>query len=711
MGKLRPRGIVGLGLALLCLGSAPLVLADGFIIPNPRRGEVIPPLTVKSHRVMVEIRDQAARTSVDEVFINNYHRDIEGTFIFPLPENAAVSEFAMYVGDKKIEGEILDSRQARRIYEDIVRRLKDPALLEYVGRNTFRARVFPIPARGEKRIRLSYTAVLKVERGLVRYLYPLNTEKFSYRPVEEVTISVNLDSRLPLTSIYSPSHRVSVRKEGLNRAVLGFEATNIRPDKDFVLYYSVSSDEVGMSLLNYADRDAGYFMLLAAPRYAEARDKVINKDLVFVLDSSGSMSGKKIQQAREAARFVVNHLGEKDHFSIIDFDDGASLFSPQLVPASAENRDRALKFINSVEDSGGTNINEALLKALDLMPKGERPAYVLFLTDGLPTVGVTAVADILKNVSEANKARARLFVFGVGDDVNTELLDRLSTENRGTSVYLSANDDLEVAVSGFYEKISSPLLADLDLRFNGVETLQSYPQTLPDLFKGSQLVILGRYRGGGPVSVELSGRVGEETKRFVLENQRLVQDEAYNFLPRLWATRRIGFLLEQIRLHGASNELEDEVRKLGVKYGIVTPYTSFLVTEKERLFIPAAAPGAQAALSERKTTGAGAVKLARVNQEFKLQERVPEVSSQVIRYREDKTFYLKDGFWVDSAYQEGDPVEVIRFNSEEYFRLLREKPGLAKYLSVAGNLVVAFEGLNYRITDEPEKPPQQDSGS
>jgi Ca-activated chloride channel family protein len=709
MRKLRLQGIIGLGLALLFLGIAPRVLADGFIIPNPRRGEVIPPLTVKSHRVMVEIRDQAARTSVDEVFLNNYDRDIEGTFIFPLPENAAVSEFAMYVGDKKIEGQILESSQARRIYEDIVRRLRDPALLEYVGRNAFRARVFPIPARGEKRIRLSYAEVLNVERGLVRYLYPLNTERFSYRPVEDVTISVNVDSRLPLTSVYSPSHRVSVRKESPNRAVLGFEAANIRPDKDFVLYYGVSPDEVGISLLNYADKDAGYFMLLAAPRYAETGEKVINKDLVFVLDSSGSMSGKKIRQAREAARFVVGHLDKKDRFSVIDFDDGASLFSPELVPASAENRDRALKFIDSVEDSGGTNINEALLKALDLMPKGERPAYVLFLTDGLPTVGVTAIADILKNVNAANTARARLFVFGVGDDVNTELLDRLSTENRGTSVYLGANEDLEVAVSGFYEKISSPLLADLDLRFNGIETLQSYPQTLPDLFKGSQLVILGKYKGNGPVSIELSGQVGKETKRFVLENQRLVRVEAYNFLPRLWATRRIGFLLEQIRLHGASKELEDEVRNLSVKYGIVTPYTSFLVTEKERHFIPAAMPSAQEALNERQATGAGAVKLAQVNQEFKLQERAPEVSSQVIRYKEDKTFYLKDGFWLDSAYQEGAPVETIRFNSEEYFRLLEEKPALAKYLSVAGNLVVAFEGLNYRITDEPEKPPQQDS--
>ena len=697
MKKYCPFWLGGLSFLLFLFGFAPQIFADGFIIPNPRPGEVIPPLTVKYHRVMVDIRDQVAKTSIDEVFINNYDRDIEGTFIFPLPENAAISEFAMYVGDKKIEGEILDSREARRIYEDIVRRLKDPALLEYIGRNTFRARVFPIPARGEKRIQLSYSEVLKEEMGLVRYLYPLNTERFSYEPIEEVTVAVKIASKVPLTNIYSPSHRVSVRKEGANKATLGFEERNVKPDKNFIVYYAVSSDDIGISFLNYADKEDNYFMLLAAPRYVEAREKVINKNLVFVLDSSGSMSGKKIQQTKEAARFIINHLDEKDRFSLIDFDDGVSLFSNELVSANAENREKALKFVSAVEDSGGTNINEVLLKALGIMSQGERPNYILFLTDGQPTVGITGTEEILKNIAAVNTAKSRLFVFGVGYDVNTELLDKLSTENRGTSVYVGENEDLEAAVSSYYEKMSSPLLADLSLRFKGIEAFQSYPPTWPDLFKGSQLVVLGKYKGNGPIFINLMGKVGKEEKNFALENQKLIQDDSYNFLPRLWATRRVGFLLEQIRLHGPEKELENEVRNLGLKYGIVTPYTSFLVTEKERQTIAAAAPAAQEALEARKMTGAGAVKLSQATQQFKAQEQAPEVLSELIRYKEDKTFYLKDGFWVDSVYEEGNPVEEIRFNSEAYFRLLGEKPGLARYLSVAENLIVTFEGKNYKI--------------
>jgi Ca-activated chloride channel family protein len=174
--------------------------ADGFIIPKPHPGEKIPPLSVKYHRVSVEIVNQIAKTSIDQVFINNHPRDIEGIYIFPLPEEATISEFAMYIGDKKVEGEILDRDQARRIYEDIVRRMKDPALLEYVGRNMFRARVYPIPARGEKRIRLSYTEILKAEKNLVRYVYPLNTERFSLHPLQEVTVSVKISSNVPISS-------------------------------------------------------------------------------------------------------------------------------------------------------------------------------------------------------------------------------------------------------------------------------------------------------------------------------------------------------------------------------------------------------------------------------------------------------------------------------------------------------------------------------
>ncbi len=675
------------------------LFADGFIVPVPRPGERIPPLTVKYHRVNVEIINQVAKTSIDQVFINNHNRDIEGIFIFPLPERASISEFSMYIGGKKVEGEILDRDKARRIYEDIVRRMKDPALLEYVGRNMFRARVFPIPANGEKRIQLSYTEVIKAERNLIRYVYPLNTEKFSLRPLQEVTISVEISSKIPLSNVYSPSHNVSVRKEGKSKARVGFEGKNIKPEKDFIVYYSLSEDDIGLSFMNWEGPEDNYYMLLASPSYVGKKEKILSKNLIFVLDSSGSMSGKKIKQAKEAVRFIISHLDKKDGFSLVDFDDGVSLFSSEIIPASRENIERALRFVDEVEDSGGTNINDALLQALEMIEPGEGPNYILFLTDGLPTVGITGTAEIMKNINKANELKTRIFVFGVGYDVNTELLDRISSDNRGTSVYVAEDENLEVAVSNYYEKISSPLLSDLKIDFKGIEVRDTYPRVMPDLFKGSQLVLIGKYAGKGKVTVVLSGKVGKKAKRFVLKDQELIKAESYNFLPRLWATRRIGYLIEEIRLQGTNKELVDEVKKLGLKYGIVTPYTSFLVTEKERLSLDMAAPEAEAALKARDVTGAGAVKIARSVQKLKAVAQAPQVVSQMIKFKEDKTFYLRDEYWVDSIYEEGSAVKEVSFNSEEYFSLLSAKPGIAKYLSVAKNIIVNFEGVNYKIID------------
>jgi Ca-activated chloride channel family protein len=697
--KVMSRFLAILGGLIVLATLAPLLRADGFIVPNPRHGEIIPPLTVRYHHVTVEIVNQVAKTSVDQVFVNNFDRDIEGTYIFPIPENAAVSEFAMYIGNERVRGEILDSQKARAVYEAIVRRMRDPGLLEYLGRDMFQARVYPIPAHGEKRVQISYTEVLKSDNSLVKYQYPLNTERFSRDPLKDVSLTARIDSQVPILNVYSPSHRISVRKEGEGKASAGYEEANVRPDRDFVLYYSLSKDDVGLTFMNWQGPGDGYFMLLAAPRYGAERAKVIPKNIILVLDSSGSMRGNKIRQVKAAARFIVEHLGPDDLFSLIDFDDSVTPFTKNLVPANREQIDRALKFIDAMADTGGTNINEALTTALKIMPPGDRPNYVLFLTDGQPTVGITETAEILKNIGRANASASRLFVFGAGDDVNTELLDRLASEERGASVYVAESEDIEGAVSGFYDKVSSPLLADIAVSFKGVETASVYPRALPDLFKGSQLVLVGKCRGEGPVTVVLTGKVGKETKRFVLEGRKLSRDDSFNFLPRLWATRRIGYLLEEIRMRGQNSELVDEVKRLGLQYGIVTPYTSFLVTEREKGLLPAAAPEARDAMAARQVSGGFAVKAAKISNALKAEDMAAQAASTQIMYKEDKTFLLKDGVWVDSEYKEGSAVKEIRFNSDEYFRLAADKPGIVKFLSAGTKLIIAFQGVNYRIVE------------
>jgi Ca-activated chloride channel family protein len=290
--------------AMLLIPTAP-ALADGIIIPEPPPDVPIidvPFLTIKYHRVNVTIDDQVATTHVDQVFVNEGRYEVEGTYIFPLPEGATISEFAMWVDGERIEGQVLERDEARRIYEDIVRRRRDPALLEYVGRDAFQASIYPIPPGGESRIELEYSEVLAMDNGLVEYVYPLNTEKFSPRPLEEVVVNVTLKSDEPLKAIYSPSHDVDIVRRGDYNATIGYEEYDVKPDRDFTLYYTVSAEDVGLNLLSYKpDRSGdGFFLLLAAPKVEVDSQRVIAKDVILVLDVSGSMEGEKIEQAREA---------------------------------------------------------------------------------------------------------------------------------------------------------------------------------------------------------------------------------------------------------------------------------------------------------------------------------------------------------------------------------------------------------------------------
>ncbi|MCK4472911.1 MAG: VWA domain-containing protein, partial [Anaerolineae bacterium] len=398
-------------IVLLLSGARP-TLADGIIIPDPPPlPEPIPLeeswLTIRYHRVTVTIEDQVAVTRVEQEFLNECDWEVEGTYVFPLPEGAAVSEFIMWVDGVPVEGRILEADEARAIYEDIVRRRRDPALLEYVGRSAVQARIFPIPPGGSRQVELEYSQVLPVENGLVHYVYPLNTEKFSARPLEECSIHVEIRSRDAMRAIYSPTHqdRVYIERDGDYRATVGYEETDILPDEDFELVYTVSQEEVGLNLLTYREPpDDGFFLLLVAPSVEVEEGRVIPRDVILVLDTSGSMEGEKIEQAQEALIYVLEHLNEEDRFNVVAFSTGLQQYARGLRPAS-EAREAAA-WVRRLEAVGGTDINRALLEAL-AQTGHERPTVLIFLTDGLPTEGVTEVEQILANVEAAAPGNVR----------------------------------------------------------------------------------------------------------------------------------------------------------------------------------------------------------------------------------------------------------------------------------------------------------------
>jgi Ca-activated chloride channel family protein len=698
---------------ILIIAMSSITFAQSRIIPTPIPHQRIPPLTLKYQRVHAEINNQIAETVIEQVFLNNFHRDIEGTYIFAIPPGASVTDFAMYMNGRKVKGELLDSDRARKIYEDIVRRLKDPGLLEFMGRNIFRARVYPIPARGETKIELKYSEKLNYEAGLVRYVYPLKSGETTGAAINDFSLVVNLKSKVPIKSIYSPSHQIDVSRKNDYQAAISFEQNDIVPDKDFTLYYSLSDKEFGLNLLcQRDDDDEGFFMLLISPKTKFQAREISAKDIIFVLDTSGSMrNNDKITQATNALKFGVQGLDKDDNFNIITFSTEARFFNQRMLPASAGNIKKAVNFLNKVEAQGGTNINRALLSALDMFASNNHPHMLVFLTDGLPTVEVTDAGQIIKNVEEKLNKHTRIFSFGVGYDVNTQLLDTLSNKAKGASDYIKPNEDLEVIVSNFFDKINFPVLADLKLNFGRIEVSDLYPQDVPDMFKGSQISLLGRYFNSGKTTIALRGKVENKTKTFKYPTQFSKSSSDNPFIPRLWASRKIGYLLEQIRLQGENPELKQEVIDLSKKYGIVTPYTSYLVLEDEKATpqvahrwrdalkdkVVAAAPAAEA------KSGKNAVTYSKELKRMKKAEAESLDTEVGVRYVGNKVFFLQNDTWIDNDYKEGSKTITIEFASTRYFKLLNQKPELKQYFALGERVIVVYQGKVYEIVPAKNK--------
>jgi Ca-activated chloride channel family protein len=670
--------------------------ADGVILPDdPEHGW----LTIVYHDVSVTIRDGVVTTHVDQLFRNDTGRDLEGRYVFPLPPGAVVSSFTMWVDDAALEARILDADEARAVYEDFVRRAIDPALLEYIGRDTLSARIFPIPAGGERRVEITYSELLAAESGVYRYRYPLDTERFSAWPLERVQISVDLQTSAPLSAVYSPTHQMTVERTSEYAATGVYEDQDLLPSQDFLLYYAVTADELGMTLLTYrSPGEDGYFLLIATPPQVEASGSALPKDLIFVLDRSGSMgSEKKIEQAKEALRFILGNLNPDDRFAVIAFSDYVEAYQTELETVSSDAVARAIAWSSRLDATGGTDIDEALSVAFPLFEQNDRPGFVIFLTDGEATAGEIDPVVIAENALAANAADARVFVFGVGYNVNTVLLDQLAEENRGTTTYVLPGENLEVSLSTFYKKIASPVLADTGLEIAGIETFDVFPRVLPDLFRGSQLVVLGRYRDAGDARVTVSGQVeGVPTAYTTLQSFPDVALES-SFLPRLWAGRKIAHLLSQIRLYGESDELVDEVISLSKRHGIITPYTSFLVDENA-LADEDMADAFRAATAPK--TGASAVAGAQMLQGLAQAETVP-VQADVERLRvvETRTYYLRDGIWTDNEYDEEETIAIAVY-SAAYFDLIGILPWIGPHLALGDRVIIAVGDVFIEIGEE-----------
>jgi Ca-activated chloride channel family protein len=748
--------ILALGLALAAAAPA---FAQGLVIPTEPD---LPPLALMRHRVSVAIENQAAVTTVEQVFLNNTERQLEAQYVFPIPKGAALSRFSMLVNGKDKAGELVEKTQARRIYNQIVSRAQDPGLLEYLGADVFRASIFPILPRSSQTITLRFEQVLAAEGTLVSYAYPVRANSKRGATVQgEFSIEASLKSPAPIVNVYSPSHSVTIQRGGERDARVEYREKQVTLQRDFQLYYSVDTKDVGLNLVcrRPDPKDPGAFLMLLSPQPKLQPSKVVERDVVFVVDCSGSMQGDKIRQARAALKYCLTKLNDGDRVALVRFSSYVDPWKKEFV-AARDGRAEALAWADTLLAEGGTDIAGALDAALAYPRSAARPTYVVFMTDGKPTLGSTTdPKKILARVQEGRTEGLRLFTWGVGYDVDTHLLDGMAELAGGVSEYVRPEEDISTKIAAFANKAAQPVLTNLELEVVGgkVQLANVLPRQIPDLYAGSQIVLLGRYTGDGDVAIRLKGRVNGETQTFDYEGKFPAAEARHEFVETLWAKRRIGHLLDQIRLHGESKELVDDVVRLSVQYGIQTPYTSYLILEDGSPVT--AAPARQGGAGgrphadlpgDRLTRGDPALgqKLAELKKEpapapaakpmeeaeRRARNELAATLAEKFRSKDGKAgvdvsgylrglkeagkaddragaapfrkaagtrFFLYRGMWVDERFEAADATTVVKFGSEAYFRLIEARPEIVEALKIADEILfVTAKGKALVVTAE-----------
>ena len=753
-------------------------------IPVPRP---LPPTSykIKSLDINARLIDQVAQVQMSQTFTNTGSLQMEVSFVFPLPYDGAIEQMTLLVDGKEYPAKLLDATEARRMYEEIVRKNKDPALLEWMGTGLFKTSVFPVPAGASRTVTMRYSQMCRKQEGLTDFMFPLSTAKYTSHAVEEVTIRATIESSDEIKNVYSPTHSIEIKRPDDNHATITFTKENEVPSSDFRLLYDIGKGKVSTRVLSYRpdDDEDGFFMLLASPKI-EAPDERPKKTVIFVLDRSGSMSGTKIEQARAAAKYVLNNLREGDMFNIVAYDSQVEAFRPELQRFDEKTRQAALGFIEGIYAGGSTNIDGALRSALGQLVDDSRPNYVLFLTDGLPTAGETNEMKIVDSAKQSNKVRARVFTFGVGYDVNSRLLDKLVRESFGQGEYVRPDEDIEECVSRLYRRVEAPVMTNVEIVIdvdavksaNGNAVNRVYPKGSFDLFAGEQLVVVGRYKTPGTAKVVVRGSIGKDQQKFDFP-AKLVQkssDETHGFIEKLWAVRRVGEIIDELDLQGKNDELIKELTELSKQHGILTPYTSFFADDTRSINDMANATGttAQRLGALDRASGAGAFALREDKARLKYAETAPaepaplmpsiagrrpspdpagpgsgpgggpgygsiagqaagrggagyggggygmgsapaaelsfadevakeaQAAQQTMRNIGTRTFYLRDGRWIDSLVKQEDEAKATRVKqfSDAYFALAqRHGKKMSQYMVFDEPVLLSLDDEAYLI--------------
>jgi len=683
--------------------------AQGWILP-PDGVRPVPGQTGQVVRtgseVRVTIAGRIAQFEVEERFRNDGGRMAEGSYLYPLPGEAVFTDFSLFAGATELKGEMMSAEQARGIYEEIVRRQLDPALITLAGHGLIRARVFPIQPGETRRIILRYHQVLTREGDALRLRHAYGARGGD----APVSVSVHLPGSVEWGTPYSPTHQLDVSRDrtGTEVKVEGAGSGALE------IFLPLRRGLVGASILTHAlAGEEGFYLLLLAPPTAPD-GAVIPRDVTLVVDVSGSMSGEKMDQARAALQQALGGLRATDRFRLISFSSGVSRFRRTFAAATPEALRAAREFIEGLSAGGGTNIEGALQAVLESPGGGPgRLGVAVFLTDGVPTVGEQS-PEQLAALASGKLSGVRVFSIGVGHDVNTYLLDRLAVEGRGAAEYVAPGADVELAVGGILRRVSHPALTGLRVVEAPVTLRDGAPTVMPDLFYGEELVVMGRYRGVGRGTVVIEGERLGRRERITIEANFPATSDANGFIPPIWAARRIGELTRTLRLEGSNERLVAQIRSLGQRYGILTEYTSYLVQEPgvvvasdgRQMAAAAPAPSAQSGRAAFERAEASADMAATANA-VGMTRRADLEAAKVARssgreiLRAGGRVFVKDGeHWTDLNHRDSLSVVTIAPYSTAWFAVARALPELQEALSASDRVTIAGRRASLRVSPE-----------
>ncbi len=681
------------------------------------------PVVPQSVAYSVFVDGPTARVEMTMVLTNAGTTDATYDMIFPLGTEGVATGLQLTADGKVIEGRVYGAKEARRIYQAIVNKRRDPALLEHYGESMFRSRVFPVPAKGKVEVSLTYNSVLRPEGDLTRLHLPLTAHRHrSGSP--KVTISCQLRSLHPITTFYSPTHELgkttirdagTLKKTFITSCVVEPKGTSL--DSDFVLYFKARGDQplIDVSVLSErpSPSEDGYFLavLNGIPVEDEAPEP---RDVVFVLDRSGSMKGEKIKQAKAALKFLIERVRTGDRFNIVTYSNAVQVFESGMTNGSQDILSNALRFIEGVNADGGTNIQAALKVSLSLLADSKRLTQIVFLTDGLPTVGERDHRKLCAEVEKQNVAGTRIIAFGVGFDVNATFLDRLAVQNSGMSEYVLPGENIEEKVPDFYSRMQTPVLINTKLSFSGGGVHDVFPREVGDLYGGHQILLAGRYARSGPCEFIIEGtRRGQSVKiKIPIKLSTGARAGDQELIARIWAARKVGFLVDEIRLNGEDKELVASIIEIGTRFGILTEYTSFLAVESTDLRdVHANNERAELEFAARSIVMSGAHGVAQAANTKGMQRGQVVLTGNVwlgddgrmvrqdgVQCVNGKALFNRRGVWQDPSIPKDAKLREVRLFSEEFFRLLDAHPWLNRVIARSGQLNCAVGGAYISFT-------------